>query len=175
MRLLIPNSPKAPALFSPSFAKRTYRWAEIMKTDGVLAAERQIAADKANSSKSGQFLCVGVVIQSEFTTSNAKANPFGKAAVCSVPFGLWLDVKGGTRVRLDRVFVLFVLPESSALQHKQQFERAKGTVENIASWLPDVDVLIMKKGWSVNEVANHLRKRTRKWLKGVGRPTNNKT
>lgn len=111
-----------------------------------------------------------MLIQSEYTTSNTKPNPFGKAAVSRVPFGVWFDKDDGNRVRLDRVHLLFVLPKFVAPQYKKGFETVKRNVENAAAAMPDVDILVLERGWGKREVARRLKNHVRKWLKGVGRP-----
>ena len=163
--------PKSQRLFTPVFENRSYRWAIAMDSDGILAAERRIAGGEANEPHNRQILCVGVLIQSEYTTSNTKPNPFGKAAVGKVPFGVWFDTQDGNRVRLDRVHILFVLPKFVAPQYKKGFQTVKRNVENAAAALPDVEVVVLERGWGKNEVARRLKRHVRKWLKGVGRPT----
>jgi hypothetical protein len=162
--------PKSQRLFTPIFENRSYRWAIAMDSDGILAAERRIAEGEANEPKNKQILCVGVLIQSEYTTSNTKPNPFGKAAVGQVPFGVWFDTEDGNRVRFDRAHILFVLPKFVAPKYKKGFETVRRNVENAAAAMPDVEVLVLERRWGRKEVAKRLKKHVRKWLKGVGRP-----
>lgn len=162
--------PKSQRLFTPVFERRNYRWAVAMDSDGILAAERKIEDGEAKKTDQEQILFVGVLIQSEYTTSNTKPNPFGKAAVAKVPFGVWMDTKNGKRVRLDRVHILFVLPKFVAPKYKRAFETVRRNVENAAGAMQDVEVIELQRGWGKQEVARRLKEHVRKWLKGVGRP-----
>ncbi len=99
-------------VYTPVWRDRKYQWISPMDTDGLLVSERQVHPSGAPP-PSPTPLRIGVVIQSEFTTSLGKPNPFGKALLDHLPLGLWVD-HAGARVRLDEVVILFVVPLATA-------------------------------------------------------------
>ncbi len=160
---------KSVRLYSPVWRDRQYRWATLMDSDGTLLRERRVASSVA-SLKQQTVLLIGVVIQSEFSTSGTKPNPLGKAAVGNAPRGVWVDLKGGARRRLDRLFVLFVLSEAKAYHLKKAFVTTEMNVRNASEAFPDVDVLIVPRGISKGDLVSKLRAKARRWLTGAGRP-----
>ncbi len=82
-----------------------------MDSDGLLVKEREVVRESPREHEAN--LRIGVIVQSEFTTSLSKPNPFGKALVNMLPFGIWVDLRDEVRIRLDRVYVLFVPPLST--------------------------------------------------------------
>ncbi len=157
-------------LHSPVWRDRQYRWATLMDSDGTLLRERTVVSTSANQGQP-TVLLIGVIIQSEFSTSGTKPNPLGKAAVGATPRGVWVDVAPGTRRRVDRPFVLFVLPEAKAYHLKKSFRATEMNVRNASEAFPDVTRIIVPRGISKTDLVTELRKRTRRWLTGAGRPT----
>jgi hypothetical protein len=84
-----------------------------MDSDGLLIARRSVKSGEGGTPKNKVEILIGVVIQSEDTTSQTKPNPIGKAALAHIPHGIWADIKGDGRRRLDRVELLFVLPKGT--------------------------------------------------------------
>jgi hypothetical protein len=81
-------------------------------------------------SRSGRELAVdlriGVIVQSEFTTSLSKPNPFGKALVNTLPFGVWVDLEEQGRVRLDRVRFVRIAVFDQQAQHFENRPCSRG-------------------------------------------------
>lgn len=157
------------SLFSPVF-RGDYKWAKLMDTDGLLVGPRVVKHDEGAKPKNDVEILVGVVIQSEDSTSQTKPNPFGKAAVGRAPNGVWVDLKDGRRVRLDRVFVDFVLPKGTIPSQKKKFETAKRNVRNAAEAMPDVEAIEVPRGISTDALMTKVKNKVRRWFKGRGRP-----
>ena len=111
-----------------------------------------------------------MVVQSEDTTSQTKPNPVGKAAVVHIPNGVWVNVEGEGRYRLDRVLVVFVLPKGAAPKHRKNFATAKRNVENAASFMSDAVAIEGAPGMSSEGLGTALKKKIRPFFKGPGRP-----
>ncbi len=159
-------------LYTPVWRDRKYQWISPMDSDGLLVKERNIASGKETADDSAR-LRIGVIIQSEFTTSRTKPNPFGKALVDTLPFGVWVDLWTGDarrRVRLDRVFVLFVMPRATAQSKKWISKIAKEYVENAADAATEAHMLEVPMGAGGPELATLIGKSVRPWLVGAGRP-----
>lgn len=161
---------KSQRLFSPVWRDRRYRWINLMDSDGTLVGKRPVVGMSGSASESPVELTIGVLIQSEFTTSGTKPNPLGKAAISEAPLGVWVDLKGGTRVRLDRADIRFVLPEPASPAKRAQFKTASMNVLNAAETFADCEVLIVRKGINCDALSRSIKGRVRRWLKGVGRP-----
>jgi hypothetical protein len=88
------------SLYSPVFSS-DYKWAKIMDSDGLLVGRRSVKedGDAGATPAIGVYLRIGVVIQSEESTSQTKPNPFGKAAIGTIRNGIWVDLKMGERGR----------------------------------------------------------------------------
>jgi hypothetical protein len=159
------------SLFSPVYRKRNYRWAKVMDSDGLLVSYRKVHAGEGGAPVTDVRLLLGVVVQSEDSTSQTKPNPLGKAALPSVPNGIWVDLKGEGRRRIDRVLVVFVLPEGAAPSRRKRFMTAKRNVENAADlMLHAVAVAPVRRGASAGSVAAAIMKLARPFLVGAGRP-----
>ena len=158
------------SLFSPVAVAGTYKWAKVMDSDGLLVAARTIQNGEGGEPERPGELLLGVVMQSEDSTSQTKPNPFGKAALTHVPNGIWVNVKGEGRRRLDRILVLFVLPKGAAPKQQRAFASAKRNVENAAKIMPDVGIIEVARGESSERIAELIRKRVRPFLRGRGRP-----
>jgi hypothetical protein len=162
-------------LFSPVFRSRKYTWAKIMDSDGLLVTRRAVHDGEGRCPSVPVTLLMGVVVQSEDTTSQTKPNPMGKASLSHVPNGVWVDLDGASadttgRHRLDRVLVVFVLPKGAAAEHRAKFETAKWNVQNAAILMPDAVSLEVARNTSSRELATRLSDLTRPFLKGAGRP-----
>jgi hypothetical protein len=163
-------------LFTPVWRDRKYRWISPMDSDGLLVKRRRVELPKTTIPRSKTYLQIGVIIQSEFTTSIAKANPFGKALISALPSGVWVDlsqidrkkVKRARRIRLDRIFVLFVLPHSTGQGHISKAARAN--VTNAMEASVESEIIEVEKGASTQTLADQLMKEVRPWLIGAGRP-----
>lgn len=159
------------SLFSPIF-DGDYKWTKIMDSDGLLVGARRVKENPGEGRKPGNdvYLRVGVIIQSEDSTSQTKPNPLGKAAVGAISTGVWVDLKNGERVRLDCVRVLFVLPRGAPPSQQRTFDTAKRNVTNAAHSMPDVEIMDVPRGIARDTLATMLTKKVRPWLKGRGRP-----
>lgn len=159
-------------LYTPVWRDKAYRWISPMDSDGLLLKERKIHEGEEPPPAEVKMR-VGVIIQSEFTTSATKPNPFGKALVGSVPLGVWVDVvdgDGARRVRLDQTFVLFILPNAKAWAKKKISDTARNYVENATDASGYAHVLEVDQGTSAKELAKAISARVRPWLIGAGRP-----
>ncbi|MBP9024750.1 MAG: hypothetical protein KBH81_01240 [Phycisphaerae bacterium] len=160
------------SLFSPVF-RETYTWMKLMDSDGLLVGLRTVKNTNCEGAApvTPVNLTIGVIIQAEDATSQGKPNPFGKAAVGNVPLGVWFDQYRGNRLRLDRVFVLFVLPKGAPPSERKYFETAMRNVNNAADAMPDCDHLVVDRGISTADLLVKIKKKIRPWLKGSGRLT----
>lgn len=141
-----------------------------MDSDGLLVGRRRVKDGEGAKPAKEVNLFIGVVIQSEDSTSQTKPNPFGKAAIGTIRDGIWVDLKGEGRVRLDRAYVLFVLPEGAPTNEKKKFETAKRNVKNAADAMPDAESIEFARGVSTANLKTGITKKARRWLKGRGRP-----
>lgn len=157
-------------LFSPILEKGRYRWAKVMDSDGTLVAPRGVSDGEGGKTRKQVELLVGVVLQSEDSTSQTKPNPLGKAALSHIPNGIWIDVEKEGRRRLDRVHVLLVLPKGVAPQHAKDFKTAQRNVKNAAAFMPDAESIEIARGTSAKDMAGLLRNKIRPYFKGRGRP-----
>jgi|SRR5208282_2359800 len=157
------------SLFSPVLSG-SYKWVKVMESDGLLVRERQVKGGEGANPANKVSLRIGVVIQSEDTTSQGKPNPFGKAAIGTIRNGIWVDLKTEGRVRLDRTYVLFLLPKGAPAKQRKTFETAKRNVENAADAMPDAEFIEVKRGASTTDLENKVRKKSLRWLRGRGRP-----
>lgn len=164
-------------LFTPVNRDGRYGWVHLMDTDGLLVVERlaEMVFDGDQHANKVQ-LRIGVAVQSEDKTALTKPNPFGKAAVNSAPLGIWVDVKskqGRQRTRLDRLYVLFLIPESlntTNKKKKKEFDTAKRAVANAADANPDCRQLVVARGISSKDLNKKIIDALRGTLRGKGRP-----
>jgi hypothetical protein len=157
------------SLFSPVFSS-DYKWVKVMDSDGLLVGQRLVKDGEGGKPNEQVYLRIGVVIQSEDSTSQTKPNPFGKAAIGTVRNGMWVDLKVGGRVRLDRTYVLFVLPKGAPAHEKKHFETAKRNVKNAADAMPVAKFIEFNRGISAENLKTGIRENTRSWLNARGRP-----
>lgn len=158
------------SLFTPIFASGSYTWAKVLDSDGLMLAPRIVKDGEGGKPAKPVELLLGVVVQSEEATSQTKPNPLGKAAIAQIPNGVWVNVKGEGRRRLDRVMTLFVVPKGAAPKKAKKFKVAKRNVENAAAFMPDAEPLVVPRGDSAKKLATKLKKAVRKFFKGPGRP-----
>ena len=85
--------------------------------------------------------------------------------------GVWVDLndKRG-RVRLDKVFVLFIVPMATAADKKKISDTARCNVINAADAATEAHFLEVGMGSSAKALAGQLQKKIRPWLFGAGRP-----
>jgi hypothetical protein len=143
-----------------------------MDSDGLLIKTKTVKSDNPDQLTE---LRIGVIVQSEKTTSLSKPNPFGKALVGKLPLGIWVDVKDKAsgackRVRLDHAYVLFVLPTPAASAQAKVSAKAAQNVENALAAADDVHVLRLRQGSAASDMAKEITKQARAWLVGPGRP-----
>ena len=158
------------SMFSPVMRGNDYEWIKLMDSDGLLVAPRTVKAGEGAPPLKNVEILVGVVVQSEDATSQTKPNPFGKAAIGHVGNGVWVDIKGEGRRRLDRVHVLMLLPRGSSGTRRKKFNTAKRNVQNAADLMPDCESLEVPRGISGEALCEAIRKQVRPWFKGRGRP-----
>ena len=101
------------SLFSPVYRDGKYKWIKVMDSDGLLIARRRVHPGEGGDPSTPVSLLLGVVVQSEDATSQTKPNPLGKAALSSVPYGIWVDTNDG-RQRL------FLNDDDSVLDARQR-------------------------------------------------------
>lgn len=159
------------SLFSPVFRGTGYVWAKVMDADGLLVAERTVKDGEGGAPSDPVKLLIGVVVQSEEATSQTKPNPLGKASLGHIPNGVWVDLAGGGRRRIDRVLVVFVLPKGAAASQQAKYATAKRNVENAADFMPDALAVEVPRGESAATIAKTLRRVVRRFFKGPGRPS----
>src|SRR5690554_5485387 len=94
---------KTSCLYTPTYESGKYVWLKLMDSDGTLLSERPVRAKLGEGSAppAETRLLLGVIVQSEDSTSQTKPNPLGKAALPHVPNGVWVDTEEGLRRRLD--------------------------------------------------------------------------
>lgn len=131
---------RSASLFSPVYRGAHYVWIKLMDTDGLLVGPRQVMPGEGRDPDQPVELLVGVIVQSEDTTSKSKPNPFGKAAIAHVPNGLWVYTKTHGRQRLDIIHVVMVLPRGAAPHQRQSFETASRNVKNVADVMPECEI-----------------------------------
>lgn len=161
-------------LYTPVFRNGSYSWVSPMDSDGLLVRERSIDWEGTRTGVEPVKLRIGVIIQAEASTSLTKPNPFGKALVASLPLGVWVDVGSATnrvrRVRLDRAFVLFVVPLGMAPKHSKTHKTAWANISNAAAATDDAHMIEVPRGIAARALADRLKKVVNSWLVGRGRP-----
>jgi hypothetical protein len=141
-----------------------------MDSDGTLVGKRSVKPGEGADPAKEVELNIGVVIQSEDATSQSKSNPIGKATVGYADNGVWVDINADGRTRLDRVYVLMLLPSGAAPEHKKKFATARRNVENAADLTPDCLILEVPRGISSQKLYESIRSKIRPLFKGRGRP-----
>lgn len=167
------TSLKNQRLYTPVWKGRAYRWFSPMDTDGILYGQRPVATGEDHGGSPGpgkpRSLHVGVILQSEFATSQTKPNPFGKAFVTDVPLGLWVDTVDDERIRLDEAYVLFVVPQATAVNKKKTSENALRNVKVAADVSPNAFYIEVGQGDSAQSMADKIKMTVNGWLRGAGR------
>lgn len=157
---------KSLCLFTPVPGVSGFQWAKLMDSDGLMIATRTVKGKGIKDAK----IRVGVVIQCEEATAQTKANPIGKAAISQIATGVWVDLDGAQRVRLDRLTVLFVVPSPSNPSAKKRSTTAVANTELAATVMPGATQLTIPQGLQSKDIAVHLQNETRGFLVGRGRP-----
>lgn len=156
-------------LYSLVYKGGKYQWITLVATDGLLLSEWH--TDKTTGPK--RKILVGVVIQSEQSTSQTKPNPLGKAAAAMTPLGLWVDIKRDSkpsRERLDVTQVLLLVPEPTDAERKKKHPMVRQNVKNVVDTVEQAHILELKQGENSAQIASKLGNETRRWLFGRGRP-----
>lgn len=163
---------KTSCLYTPTYESGKYVWLKLMDSDGTLLSERPVRAKRGEGSAppAETRLLLGVIVQSEDSTSQTKPNPLGKAALPHVPNGVWVDTEEGLRRRLDDFVVTFVLPKGTSAKHRDRFERSKKNVLNAATVMPNAVAVEVSRGDSAGKIADLLKSELRPFLVGKGRP-----
>jgi hypothetical protein len=157
------------SLYSPVYRSGKYTWAKVMDSDGLFVSRRAIHDDQGAATKGRSFLLLGVIIQSEDSTSQTKPNPIGKASLGHISNGIWINTTEG-RLRLDRIQVVFVLPKGASVRRRAKFETAKRNVQNAADMMPDAITLEVDRGISQAALGERILGEVRPFLVGRGRP-----
>lgn len=158
------------SLFTPLYEGGKYSWLKVMDSDGTLVSFRKVHKGDGSAPEKDTYLTLGVVFQSEDATSQVKANPFGKAALTHIPDGIFASLSDGTRRRLDRLIVVFVLPQGTTPDHIRKFNRARKYVMNASKLMPNVVTVQVPRGGSSATIAQQLKTEIRPFLTGAGRP-----
>lgn len=161
--------PRVKRLYTPVWRDRKYQWMSPMDSDGLLLKKRKIN-DGNEAPPKPVRLRIGVIIQSEFTTSQTKPNPFGKALVDRLPLGVWVDVEEKGRRRLDRTFILFVVPTATSAAQKTISAQARTYVLNAVDAAVEAHAMNVRIGMSAKKLAATILALVRPWLIGAGRP-----
>lgn len=166
-------------IYTPVWQDRAYRWYSPMDTDGILYGERKVLGgedfDGETSLSEPSFIRVGVILQSEHSTSLTKPNPFGKAFVTELPLGVWVDLKKQSidqpaqRVRLDEVYVLFIVPKATSLKKKGTSKTAAKNVKLAAEVSTNAWFIGVEQKASEADIAKQITKIVNPWLRGTGR------
>lgn len=160
---------KSNCLYTPLNRSGKYVWAKVLDSDGTLIAERPVSGGEGAENNSVQLL-LGTIIQSEDATSQTKPNPLGKAALLHVPNGIWVDMDGSKRRRLDQLIIVFVLPKGTAHAHRKKFEVARRNVLNASDIMSGAITIEVARSAGAEEIARKLRATIRPFLVGRGRP-----
>lgn len=158
------------SLFSPVYRGGKYSWLKVMDSDGLVLCTRPVHDQEGGAPIHSVSLLLGAVFQSEDSTAQTKPNPLGKSALAHVPNGVWVDLKSGERRRLDRVVVVFVLPDGAGAQRQKAFTTASRNVKNAADLMPDAVAVTVRRGASAATIADELVREVRPFLVGRGRP-----
>ena len=158
------------SLYTPLYSSGKYRWMKVMESDGTLVAWRPVKGGDGKEPAMTTNLMFGVVIQSEDATSQVKANPLGKAFLTTIWTGVFVDLKDGSRRRIDNLLVVFVLPKGAEAKRKKAFARAKKYVTNTADLVDDVVAIEVARGASAEDIKAKIVEEIRPFLFGAGRP-----
>ena len=163
---------KTACLYTPTYEKGKYVWIKLMDSDGTLLSERPVHPKDGEGSapQASTRLLLGVIIQSEDSTSQTKPNPLGKASLSHVPNGVWVDTCDGARRRLDNFVVTFVLPKGTSAKHREKFSRSRKNVLNAATVMPNAVAVEVNRGDSSAKIGELLKLELRPFLVGKGRP-----
>lgn len=161
---------KSNCLFTPLYRNGKYEWAKVLDSDGTLLATRRVHDGEGVSPKDTVNLLMGAIIQSEDATSLTKPNPLGKAALLHVANGIWVDMQGNGRKRLDRAMVVFVLPEGAAHHDRKRFKVTRRNVLNASDIMPGVVTVQVPRGANTKEICDAVSTEVRPFLVGKGRP-----
>lgn len=140
-----------------------------MDTDGILLHRRRVLPGDSEP-PSETSIWTALLIQSEFSTSQTKPNPLGKAFVTRHRYGVWVDTVDGERVRLTSAIVLFIVPQAAAIGPARLSATALQNVKNAVVASEDARFLEVPLGISAAELARELGTLVRAILKGPGRP-----
>ena len=166
------RSAKTNCLYTPTYSQGKYVWIKLMDSDGTLINERPIhtIVGEGAAPESETRLLLGVILQSEESTSQTKPNPLGKAALTHVPNGVWVDTEDGKRRRLDRFVVAFIMPKGAAPKHQKKFTTARKNVLNAAAVMPNAVAVEVERGVGFDALADRIATELRPFLVGKGRP-----
>ncbi|WP_152033952.1 hypothetical protein [Paracidovorax avenae] len=159
-------------LYTPTYERGKYVWLKLMDSDGTLLSERPVHPKDGEgiAPEENTRLLLGVIIQSEDSTSQTKPNPLGKASLSHVPNGVWVDTPEGLRRRLDHFVVTFVLPRGTSVKHRSRFLRSRKNVLNAATVMPNAVAVEVNRGDSAKKIADLLKMELRPFVVGKGRP-----
>jgi hypothetical protein len=167
---LAPVPAQSGSLFSQIPRQGAHLWLKLTDSDGLLVSRRSVRAVSAGAPENQVRLLVGIILQSEDSTSTSKPNPLGKAAIASSRNGVWVDLAELGRRRLDRLHVPMLLPSESVPQHRRRPSTQQRNVETAAALMPDGDPLFADSWLSAKELASEITRQTHGWLRGRGRP-----
>jgi hypothetical protein len=159
------------SLFSPVLRNGAYTWMKVMDSDGTLISRRAVKGGEGAAPRECTHLLISVVLQSEDATSQTKPNPLGKAAIAHARNGVWVDIEGHGRRRLDRVYVLFIVPKGADPAHRRKYVTAKRNVQNAAEMIPDCNFLEVRRGIGARSLAEKINAAIGSWVRGKGRPS----
>lgn len=163
---------RSSCLYTPTYESGKYVWLKLMDSDGTLLSERPVRPKDGEgiAPQEDTRLLLGVIIQSEDSTSLTKPNPLGKASLTHVPNGVWVDTVEGQRRRLDRFVVTFVLPKGTSAPHQDRFSRSMKNVHNAATVMPNAVAVEVSRGDNSKKIGQRLKAELRPFLVGKGRP-----
>jgi len=168
-------------LFTPAKSSRDYAWTKVFNADALLVGTRPVKQGRLTTAAYDKVrgvskVRVGVIVQSEWSTAQELGNPLGKASASHFPDGLWL-VQDDAITRLDRVHVLFIVPEPGAgdsQEDNKKFERALTLTTLAAQMMPHCQVIRAPVDCTEAALVELIKSATSKAFRGPGKPKGSK-
>jgi hypothetical protein len=149
------------ALYTPMHHPSGWKWMAFSEPDGILAKEIAVAKGDPAKADVCTRVWLGVLVQSEESTSSSLLNPWGKACIPRLPGGVWVDVEvGGQRVRnvLTFAHVLLVTPEptSTLAKVQKEFRNRRAVLERVDAAAEEASLLIVPQGRSAADMGGDI-------------------
>lgn len=151
-------------LRTPYWDGQHFVWTNLMGTDGLLVRRHDVVKGQGVCDQTHEPFWVGVLVQSEFATSDGIPNPFGKAASPLAPNGVWVDTKAHGRVRLGHCHVLLLVPQAQAASQRTRNVTAARNARKAERSFRDCTSLTVPKGDSTDRLVAGLEKKAKELL-----------